>query len=81
MCIRDRFTLEDYGITLMKQDDKIAVDNLKWNGEAKKSGFEMGDYISEFKIENSNRPNKSIIYPVSIFLLIIFGYLNYRRKE
>ena len=41
----------------------------------------MDDQISEFKIENSDRPNKNIIYPVSIFLLIIFGYLNFRRKE
>ena len=77
----DKFTLEDYGITLMKQDDKIVIDNLKWNGEAKKSGFEMGDYISEFKIENSNRPSKNIVYPIVIFLLMIFGYLNYRRVE
>ena len=65
----------------MKQDDKIAVDNLKWNGEAKKSGFEIGDYISEFKIENSNRPSKNIIYPIAILLLVIFGYLNSRRKD
>ncbi len=77
----DKFTLEEYGITLMKQDDKITVDNLKWNGEAKKSGFEMGDYISEFKIENSNRPSKNIVYPIAILLLVIFGYLNSRRKE
>jgi hypothetical protein len=40
----------------------------------------MGDYISEFKIENSNRPNKEIIYPIAILLLILFGYLNYKRK-
>jgi len=26
---------------------------LKWNGEAKKSGFEAGDYINELKIENT----------------------------
>ena len=77
----DKFTLEDYGITLMKQDDKIAVDNLKWNGEAKKSGFEIGDYISEFKIENSDRPSKNIVYPIALLLLVIFGYLNSRRKE
>ena len=57
----DKFTLEDYGITLLKQDDKVVVDNLKWNGEAKKNGFEMGDYISEFKIENSDRPSKIIV--------------------
>ena len=37
----DHFTLEDYGITLLVQDEKIIVDNLKWNGEAKKNGFEM----------------------------------------
>ena len=77
----DKFTLEDYGITLIQKDDKIVVDNLKWNGEAKKSGFEMGDYISEFKIENSNRPSKNIVYPIAILLLVIFGYLNSRRKE
>ena len=77
----DKFTLEDYGITLMKQDDKVVVDYLKWNGEAKKSGFEMGDYISEFKIENSDRPSKNIVYPIAILLLVVFGYFNLKRKE
>ncbi len=77
----DKFTLEDYGITLLKQDDKVIVDNLKWNGEAKKSGFEMGDYLSEFKIENSNRPSKNIVYPIAILLLVVFGYFNLKRKE
>jgi len=75
------YNIEEYGISLIIEEDKVVVDNLKWNGRAKKSGFEMGDYISEFKIENSNRPNKMIIYPVAILILIIFGYLNYRRKE
>ncbi len=77
----DEYDLEEYGINLIKQDSRIIVDNLKWNGKAKKSGFEIGDYISEFKIENSNRPNKVIIYPIAILLLIIFGYLNYKRKN
>ncbi len=77
----DKFTLEDYGITLLKQDDKVVVDNLKWNGEAKKNGLEMGDYISEFKIENSDRPSKNIVYPIAILLLVLFGYLNLKRKE
>ena len=77
----DKFTLEDYGITLMNQDDKVVVDNLKWNGEAKKNGLEMGDYISEFKIENSDRPSKNIVYPIAILLLVVFGYFNLKRKE
>ena len=47
----------------------------------KKSGFEVGDYISEFKIENSDRPSKRIIYPIAILLLLIFGYLNFKRKQ
>ncbi len=76
-----QFTLDDYGITLLKQDDKIIVDNLKWNGQAKKSGFEMGDYITEFKIENSERPSKNIVYPIAILLLALFGYFNSKRKE
>ena len=77
----EEYNLEDYGINLIKENNKIIVDNLKWNGQAKKSGFEMGDYISEFKIENSNRPSKLFVYPIAILFLLIFGYLNYRRKE
>ena len=37
--------------------------------------------LSEFKLENTDRPNKGIIYPIAILLLIIFGYFNSRRKE
>ena len=75
------YNLEDYGISLVNENNKIIVDNLKWNGQAKKSGFEIGDYISELKIENSNRPSKVAVYPIAILFLLIFGYLNYRRKE
>jgi len=76
-----KYNLDDYGISLIKDNKRIVVDTLKWNGEAKKSGFETGDFISEFKIENLVRPNKGIVYPLAILLLIIFGYLNYRRKD
>ena len=75
------YSLEQYGISLIRAENRVIVDTLQWNGKAKKSGFETGDYISEFKIENADRPNKGIIYPIAILLLIIFGYLNYRRKE
>ena len=76
-----KFNLNDYGISLIKDKTRIVVDILKWNGEAKKSGFETGDFISEFKIENLDRPNKGIVYPLAILPLIIFGYFNYRRKD
>ena len=75
------FMLEDYGIDLINQDDKILVDTIKWNGQAKKNGMEMGDYITEFKIENSNRPSKLLVYPFALILLLIFGYLNKRRAN
>ncbi len=75
------YSLEQYGISLIRENDRVVVDTLQWNGEAKKIGFETGDYISEFKLENADRPNKGIIYPVAILLLIIFGYFNSRRKE
>ena len=75
------YSLEQYGISLIKEDSRVIVDTLQWNGKAKKSGFETGDYISEFKLENADRPNKGVIYPIAILLLIIFGYLNFRRKE
>jgi hypothetical protein len=58
----------------------MTIDTLKWNSLAKKSGIETGDVISEFKIENLDRPNKAIIYPFSLVIFLFFGYLNYRRK-
>ena len=77
----NKFNLEDYGVSLKKEENKIIVDTLKWNGLAKKSGFEMGDIISEFKIENLDRPSKAMVYPIAILLLFVFGYFNYRRKS
>jgi len=76
-----KFNLDDYGISLIQDNKKVVVNTLKLNGEAKKSGFKTGDFISEFKIENLDRPSKGIVYPFAIVLLIIFGYLNYRRKD
>ena len=77
---QEKFNLENYGLNLTKEDNKVIVDNLKWNGLAKKSGFEIGDSISEFKVENLDRPNKIFIYPIALFIFGIFGYLNYKRK-
>ncbi len=77
----EKFSLEEYGLNIIKKENKILVDNLKWNGLAKKSGFELDDLISEVKVENLDRPNKQIIYPMALFLLLIFGYNNKRRKE
>ncbi len=75
------FKLDKYGISLIKDKKRIVVDKLKLNGKAEKDGFKSGDLISEFKIENLDRPNKSIVYPLAILLLIIFGYFNYKRKD
>ncbi len=75
------FNLEDYGVNLIKEENKIIVETLKWNGLAKKQGFELDDIISDFKIENLDRPNKAIVYPVALIFLFVFGYLNYRRKN
>tara|TARA_B100001989_G_scaffold168872_1_gene121717 strand:- start:542 stop:1951 length:1410 start_codon:yes stop_codon:yes gene_type:complete len=78
---QNEFNLEDYGINLSEEDQILKVDTLKWNGLAKKSGFETGDIITEVKTENLMRPNKSIIYPFSVILLILFGFMNYKRKS
>ena len=75
-----KYNLEDYGINFVDKEGRLTVDTLKWNGLAKKAGVETGDVITEFKIENLDRPNKAIIYPFSFLLILIFGYNNYRRK-
>ena len=75
------YSLGEYGLILLEKNDQLVVDKLNWKGEAKKSGIQMGDIISNFKIENPDRPNKAIVYPFAFFALLIFGYLNYRRKS
>ena len=77
----NKYKLEDYGVTLHEQNDQLIVDKLNWKGEAKKSGIQIGDIISNFKIENPERPNKTIVYPFALVFLIIFGYFNYRQKK
>ena len=77
----ESFTLEDYGINLIEENNLLVVDTMKWNGEAKKSGIEMGDLISEFKIENENRPNKNFVYPIAFLILIIAGTYNIKKKQ
>jgi len=76
----ENFSLDDYGMSLVVEDNKTIIDTLTWNGIAKKSGLDMGDIINEFKIENQNRPKKEIVYPIALILLSIFGYLNIRRR-
>jgi len=75
------YKIENYGINLIEQDNKLVVDKLDWKGEAKKSGIQMGDIISNFKIENPDRPNKAIVYPFALIFLFLFGYFNYIRKK
>jgi hypothetical protein len=75
------YTLENYGIGLIKEEMRVVVDTLKWNGLAKKNGFQTGDIINQFKIENLDRPSKAIVYPFAFGLLFIFGFFNYRRKN
>ena len=74
------YDLEDFGINLADDNNEVIVDKLNWKGLAKKNGMQMGDIISNFKIENPDRPNKAIVYPVALLFLFVFGYFNYKRK-
>ena len=75
------FNIQDYGIDLTEENNKIIINKVSWNGLAKKSGIEIGDIISNFKVENLDRPNKAIVYPFALLFLFGFGYFNYKRKE
>ena len=74
----NEYDLKEFGINLIDENDQVTVDKLNWKGLAKKSGIQMGDVISNFKIENPDRPNKSIIYPFALILLFLFGYTNFK---
>ena len=77
----DQYNLEKYGLNVIEQNDQVIIDKLNWKGEAKKSGIQKGDIISNLKIENLDRPNKIIVYPFAFILLLVFGFLNYKKKN
>ena len=77
----NEYSLKEFGIELADIDNRVSVDKLDWKGQAKKSGIQNGDIISSFKIENPDRPNKALVYPFALFLLIMFGFLNYKSKN
>ena len=79
--LKENYSLEDYGVNLVNKEGRITIETLKWNSLAKKSGVETGDVISEFKIENLDRPNKAIVYPFALMVLFGFGYLNYKKGK
>ena len=77
----NEYNLMEYGIEINSENGKQTVYKVSWKGLAKKDGLASGDVITEFKIENLDRPNKAIIYPFALSILLIFGYLNYRRGK
>ena len=77
-----KYTLQDFGLNVVTDKNKLVIVNtIQWNGLAKKAGFQQGDIISEFKIENTNRPDKDWIYPFALILLGLFGFSNYKREK
>ena len=77
-----KYTLQDFGLNVVTDKNKLViVDTIKWNGLAKKAGFQQGDIISEFKIENRDRPDKDWIYLFALILLGLFGFSNYKREK
>ncbi len=75
---KNEYNLEEFGMNLADESGQVTVDKLNWKGQAKKSGIQMGDVISNFKIENPDRPNKSIVYPFALILLFLFGFTNFK---
>ena len=68
-------------MNLVDENDQVTVNKLNWKGEAKKSGIQMGDVISSFKIENPERPNKAVVFPFALIFLLIFGYTNLKSGK
>ncbi len=77
---KNNYKLNEFGIDLIDDNNQVIIDKLNWKGLAKKQGMQMGDIISNFKIENPNRPNKVIVYPFALLMLLMFGFNNYKRK-
>jgi len=75
------FQIKDLGIEVSDKEGKLVIEFLQWNAVATQVGLVVGDTIDEFKTVNPDRPNKAIIYPFALLLLLIFGYSNFKRSK
>ena len=75
------FQIKDLGIEVSDKEGKLVIEFLQLNAVAAQVGLVVGDTIDEFKTVNPDRPNKAIIYPFALLLLLIFGYSNFRRSK
>ena len=75
------FNIQDYGIDLTEENNKIIINKVSWNGLAKKSGIETGDIISNFKVENLDRPNKAIVYPFACYFFLVLAISTIKEKR
>ena len=66
---------------MVEKDGALIIDTLQWNGVAKTVVLSNADSIDEFKTTNPNRPDKDIVYPFALLLLLIVGYLNFKRSK
>lgn len=71
-----------YGIALAQAEDgRYRVSNLDFNGPAEQAGIDFGDFVTEFDIEQLDRPPKEIVYPFGLVLLGFVLLLQLRRRR
>lgn len=73
--------IEEYGLVLRKDGDKLIVDDLKFNSGAEKAGIDFDYEILSISLPQE-QPSKNYSYiPAFLLLIFIFMSQSFRRKQ
>lgn len=71
-----------YGVELiLAEDGRYRVGNLDFNGPAEQAGLDFGDVVTDFDVEQLDRPPKEIVYPFALAILGLVILLQMGRRR
>jgi len=72
---------EHLGFSLRQEKNKYVVDELAFNGKAKRKGVDFDDHLTAIEVRNPNRLSKNWGYIFGLLLLSMIFFRQYKRKS
>lgn len=72
--------LDDYGVSLYKNDEKMLVSMVRFGSQAYKDGLEMDFEIGQISVKQK-QPSDFVVYIPAILVLLLIYYWQMNRKK
>ncbi|MEE2746293.1 MAG: TRAP transporter permease [Pseudomonadota bacterium] len=72
---------EHLGFSLREENNHYVIDQLAFNGKAKRKGIDFGDQLTAIEVRNPNHLSKNWGYIFGLLLLSMIFFRQYKRKS